>query len=153
MMILTSTRGRPTCRAIFRSVFDVGQRHEQRTAGFRAARWPPVPRRGPHPGPVAELEIHNDDIFARLIREGDLGFCEAYLEGWWTTPDLQAFMDLVHADNDELYDGFPGMGLVRAYRKAAVLAAVEHQAAGAARTSITTMIWATISTGCGWTTR
>ena len=23
-------------------------------------------------------------------------------------------MDLVHADNDEMYDGFPGMGLVRA---------------------------------------
>jgi cyclopropane-fatty-acyl-phospholipid synthase len=26
-----------------------------------------------------------------------------------------AFMDLVHADNDELYDGFPGMGLLRRY--------------------------------------
>ena len=69
------------------------------------------------PGPVAEMHIHNPDLFARLIREGDLGFCDAYLDEWWSTPDLQAFMDFVHADNDELYDGFPGMGLVRAYEQ------------------------------------
>jgi cyclopropane-fatty-acyl-phospholipid synthase len=66
---------------------------------------------------VAELHVHNPDTFARLIREGDLGFCDAYLEGWWTSPDLQAFLDLLHAGNDELYDGFPGMGLVRAYER------------------------------------
>ncbi|HSG41018.1 MAG TPA: cyclopropane-fatty-acyl-phospholipid synthase family protein, partial [Thermoanaerobaculia bacterium] len=50
-------------------------------------------------------------------REGDLGFCEAYLEGGWSTPDLQAFMDLVHHDNEAVYDGYPGMGLIRAYEK------------------------------------
>lgn len=72
---------------------------------------------GAQPGPVAELIVHNTDIFARLIREGDLGFCDAYLDGWWDTPDLMAFLDLVHADNDDLYDGFPGMGLVRAYER------------------------------------
>ncbi|MDG1470722.1 MAG: cyclopropane-fatty-acyl-phospholipid synthase [Ascidiaceihabitans sp.] len=70
---------------------------------------------GKNAGPVAELHIHNDDIFARLIREGDLGFCDAYLDEWWSTPDLQAFMDLVHADNENIYDGFPGMTLVRAF--------------------------------------
>ncbi|MGB5868785.1 MAG: cyclopropane-fatty-acyl-phospholipid synthase family protein [Albidovulum sp.] len=68
-------------------------------------------------GPMAEIEVIDADIFARLIREGDLGFCEAYLEGGWTTPDLQAFMDLIHADNQELYDGFPGMGLVRVFER------------------------------------
>ncbi len=72
---------------------------------------------GRNPGPEAELHIHNPDIFARLIREGDLGFCDAYLDNWWSTPDLMAFMDLVHADNDDLYDGFPGMGLLRAFEK------------------------------------
>ncbi len=73
--------------------------------------------KGTGPGPVAEIHVVDEDIFARLIREGDLGFCEAYLEGGWTTPDLQAFMDLVHADNQGVYDGFPGMGLVRAYER------------------------------------
>ena len=63
------------------------------------------------------LHIHNADVFARLIREGDLGFSEAYLDEWWSTPDLQAFMDLAHAGNDTLYDGFPGMAAVRLYEK------------------------------------
>ena len=72
---------------------------------------------GSRPGFVAEIHVHNPDCFARLIREGDLGFCDAYLDGWWSTPDLQAFMDFVHAENDDVYDGFPGMGLVRAYEK------------------------------------
>lgn len=72
---------------------------------------------GKRPGYVAQVHIHNPDCFARLIREGDLGFSDAYLEGWWSTPDLQALLDLVHADNDVLFDGFPGMGLVRMFER------------------------------------
>jgi cyclopropane-fatty-acyl-phospholipid synthase len=71
----------------------------------------------PNPGPVAELRVHDPDIFARLIREGDLGFCDGYLDGMWSTPDLQAFMDLVHADNPGIYDGFLGMEVIRAYER------------------------------------
>ncbi len=73
---------------------------------------------GAAPGPVAEFHIADPDLFARLIREGDIGFCDAYLEGGWSTPDLQAFMDLLNAGNDAVYDGFPGMGLVQAFERA-----------------------------------
>ena len=73
--------------------------------------------KGRNPGPVADLHIHNPDCFARLIREGDLGFSDAYLEGWWSTSDLQAFMDLVHMGANTVYDGFPGSGLARAYER------------------------------------
>jgi len=72
---------------------------------------------GQTPGPVAEIRVHNPDVFARLIREGNLGFSDAYLEGWWSTPDLQAFMDEMHADNDEMFSSFPGMVLVRSYER------------------------------------
>jgi cyclopropane-fatty-acyl-phospholipid synthase len=73
---------------------------------------------GASPGPVAEIVILNTDLFSRLIREGDLGFCDAYLDGWWTTPDLQAFLDLVQLpENDPVNDGFPGMKLVRAFER------------------------------------
>ena len=72
---------------------------------------------GPEPGPVAEVVVHDPDLFARLIREGDLGFSEAYLDGAWSTPDLQAFTDLLNLGNDAVYNGFPGMGLVRLYEK------------------------------------
>ncbi|MCF6431257.1 cyclopropane-fatty-acyl-phospholipid synthase family protein [Leisingera sp. MMG026] len=72
---------------------------------------------GRDPGPAADLHIRNPDCFARLIREGDLGFADAYLEGWWSTSDLQAFMDLVHMGANTVYDGFPGQGLARAYER------------------------------------
>ncbi|MES2667474.1 MAG: cyclopropane-fatty-acyl-phospholipid synthase family protein [Pseudomonadota bacterium] len=73
---------------------------------------------GAKPGPVAEIVIHNDDLFARMIREGDLGFCDAYLDGWWSSPDLQAFLDLIQTpENNGVTDGYPGLGLIRAYEK------------------------------------
>ncbi|WP_108483958.1 SAM-dependent methyltransferase [Oceaniglobus ichthyenteri] len=68
--------------------------------------------------PIAELRVHSNDLFARLIREGDLGFCDAYLDEQWTTPDLQAFLDLCNADNWDVYDSFPGMGMVRLFERA-----------------------------------
>ena len=68
--------------------------------------------------------------FARLIREGDLGFADAYLEGWWSTPDLQAFMDVLHADNDDVYDSFGGMQIVRLVGTVAPLDEPEHQGSG-----------------------
>ena len=66
-------------------------------------------------GPIAEMLIHDNDVFGRMIREGDLGFSEAYLDGSWSTPDLQAFMDLVHAGNEATFDAFGSMAWVRAY--------------------------------------
>jgi hypothetical protein len=101
----------------FQAVFDQASRMEHGRLDMVLPDGRVFRAEGPKPGPVAELHIHNTDIFARLIREGDLGFCEAYLDEWWSTPDLQAFMDLVHADNEEVYDGFLGMRLVRAYER------------------------------------
>ena len=72
---------------------------------------------GPNPGPVARIDVKNTDLFTRLVREGDIGFSDAYLDDWWSTPDLQAFMDVIHADNDDMYDEFPGMGIVRAFER------------------------------------
>jgi len=116
-MILTTTKGQTGLPRYFASIFDVA-------SGMNAGRLDmvlPDGRRfraeGSKPGHVAEVHIHNADLFPRLIREGDLGFSEAYLDGWWSTPDLMAFMDLIHEGNDELYDGFPGQGLLRAYEK------------------------------------
>ena len=72
---------------------------------------------GAEPGYVAEVHVHNTDVFARTVREGDLGFCESYMDGWWSTPDLMAFMDLMHDDMEHIYDGFPGQFLVRFYER------------------------------------
>ncbi|MCC5968411.1 MAG: class I SAM-dependent methyltransferase [Pararhodobacter sp.] len=117
MRILTSTEGETDLPRYFRQVFaQVGKMNYGRldfvlpdNRRFRA--------QGSKPGPVGEVLVHNPDCFARLIREGDLGFSDAYLEGWWSTPDLQTFMDVVTQDNPEVYDSFGGMALVRLYER------------------------------------
>ncbi|MCC1492278.1 cyclopropane-fatty-acyl-phospholipid synthase family protein [Cognatishimia sp. F0-27] len=116
-MILTDVKNQANLPRYFSRVFEMARGMNNGRLDFVLPDGRRFRAEGKNPGPVAELDIHNPDIFARLIREGDLGFCEAYMDGWWSTPDLMAFMDLVHADNEDLYDGFPGMGLVRAYEQ------------------------------------
>ena len=116
-MILTTTDGQKNLPRYFARVFGMAQGMNTGRVDFVLEDGRVFQAKGPNPGPMAEVHIHNPDLFARLIREGDLGFCDAYLDEWWTTPDLQAFMDWVHADNEGIYDGFPGMSLVRNFEK------------------------------------
>ncbi|TDL84072.1 class I SAM-dependent methyltransferase [Palleronia sediminis] len=118
MTILTSTDGQAGLPRYFGRVFAMASGMARGRLDFRLPDGRVFRAEGRAPGPVAELAIHDPDIFARLIREGDLGFCEGYLDEQWSTPDLQAFMDLVHADNDEMFDGFPGMALMRLFEQA-----------------------------------
>ena len=115
---LTTTEGQSELPRYFAPVF-------ARVRGMEAGRITfvlPDGRRfradGARQGPVAELHVHDPNLFARLIREGQLGFAEAYLDGGWSTPDLQAFMNLVRAAGDDIYDGFSGMGLLRLLERA-----------------------------------
>ncbi len=118
MDVLTSTAGQAALPRYFASAFDIARKMGRGRIDFVLPDGRRFRAEGAKPGPVAELVVHNPDCFARLIREGDLGFCEAYLDGWWSTPDLQALMDLVQLpENDPVNDGYPGMGLVRFYEK------------------------------------
>lgn len=113
-----TTNGQRNLPRYFAQVFNIADKMQNGQLDFVLPDGRRFRARGQNPGPNAELELRNPDTLTRLIREGDLGFCEAYLEGWWTTPDLQAFMDLMHADNYDMFDGFPGMGLVRGFERA-----------------------------------
>ena len=116
-MILTTTEGQKDLPRYFTRVMDMASSLSYGQIDFVLPDGRRFRAEGKNAGPVAELHVHNTDLFARLIREGDLGFCDAYLDDWWSTPDLQAFMDFIHADNEDVYDGFPGMGLVRRYEQ------------------------------------
>ena len=118
MSVLTSTNNQQNLHRYFARVFDLVGKLNSGRVDFILPDGRRFRAEGLKPGPVAEVTINNPDVFARLVREGDLGFCDAYLDGWWTPPALQAFMDFIHADNDDMYDGFPGMALVRAWEKA-----------------------------------
>ncbi|AXI46453.1 SAM-dependent methyltransferase [Sulfitobacter sp. SK012] len=117
-MILTSTEGQTGLPRYFSRVLATAKDLHQGRIDFVLPDGRTFRAEGAEAGVVAEIRVHNDDLFARMIREGDLGFCDAYLDGWWSTPDLQAFMDFIHAEaNENIYDGFPGMALVRGYER------------------------------------
>lgn len=116
-MILTSTKGQSDLPRYFPQVFDVVSTMKRGRVDITLPDGRVFRAEGKEPGFVAELNIHNKDLFSRLIREGDLGFCEAYMDGWWSTPDLMAFMDLIQDEADEIFDGFPGQALVRMYER------------------------------------
>ncbi len=117
MDILTSTQGQSGLPRYFTAVFDIARRMNKGRLDFVLPDGRRFRAEGKEPGAVAEVFVQDPDVFARLIREGDLGFCESYVEGGWSTPDLQAFMDQIQDGNGGVYDGFPGMGLVRAYER------------------------------------
>jgi cyclopropane-fatty-acyl-phospholipid synthase len=117
MHVLTSTDGQRDLPRYFRQAFGQARKINYGRLDFVLPDGRRFRAEGSKPGPVAEIVIHNPDCIARLIREGDLGFSEAYLDGWWSTPDLQTFMDVVTTDNPDIYEGYSGMALVRLYER------------------------------------
>jgi len=82
-MILTTTKGQANLPRYFSSVFDMMKHLPSGRVDFVLSDGRTFRAEAEKPGYVAVLNIHNDDLFARLIREGDLGFCEAYMDGWF----------------------------------------------------------------------
>ncbi|MXU66587.1 SAM-dependent methyltransferase [Oceanomicrobium pacificus] len=69
-------------------------------------------------GPHGEIRILNPGFFGRVMRDGELGFAEAYMDGWWDTPDLMALMDVLLLNNAEVGRRLPGAGFLRAIERA-----------------------------------
>jgi len=40
-----------------------------------------------------DLQVHDDRLYSRVMREGTLGFGDAYVEGWWDAPALDQFLE------------------------------------------------------------
>ena len=116
-MILTSTEGQSDLPRFFSRVFAMAQKIGQGRLDFVLPDGRIFRVEGKRPGHVAEVHIHSDDVFSRLVREGDLGFSDSYIEGGWSTPDLQAFLDFIQTDNEELYGGFKGAKLVQTFER------------------------------------
>jgi cyclopropane-fatty-acyl-phospholipid synthase len=72
---------------------------------------------GAEPGPHGRIDVQDTRLFSRVLTDGELGFAEAYLDGWWTTPDLQALLDVLLLNNEELGRSLPGAAIARAYER------------------------------------
>ena len=57
---------------------------------------------GPTAGPSAEIAVHRNSAIMRTLTRGDVGFAEAYMDGDWSTPDLQALLDFFYGNEDAL---------------------------------------------------
>ena len=117
MTVLTTTKGQTGLPRYFAAVFEIARGLNRGRLDFVLPDGRRFRAEGKATGPAAEIVAHSPDVFARLIREGDLGFSEAYVDGEWSTPDLQGFLDLMQQGNEAVYDGFPGLGLVRIYER------------------------------------
>lgn len=116
-MILTDTTGQSDLPRYFAHLFATAQKIGHGRLDVELPDGRVFRADGAAPGPVAHITVHNVDVFARMVREGYLGFCEAYLDGGWSSPDLQGFMDLINSGNDEMYNGYPGQTLVQLYER------------------------------------
>jgi len=56
------------------------------------------------PGRVSEIVLNDYDVINRLMSEGWASMGDTYIEGLWSTPDLQAFMDHIYDMDDALFD-------------------------------------------------
>ena len=54
----------------------------------------------PSGGARAALRLLDWKVCGAVLRSGDIGFAEAYLDGQWTTPDLAALLQLLVANRD-----------------------------------------------------
>lgn len=68
-------------------------------------------------GPAAEVNIRDVGALIRLIRGGDIGFAESYMDGQWDSPDLLALMQFAAANESVLQSAMVGGALSRALNR------------------------------------
>lgn len=115
--VYTSAKGLPGLPRWFETFFGIIERIEIGELTIRL----PDGRRfqvvGDKPGPVGEFNVLNDGFFSRMVRDGEMGFAEMFMDGWWETPDLHALMDVLLLNNDAIARPFTGAAIVRAYER------------------------------------
>jgi len=58
--------------------------------------------------PRAAIRLHDWDVCAAVLRRGDTGFAESFMDGSWSTPDLRALIALFIANREALQQLFYG---------------------------------------------
>jgi cyclopropane-fatty-acyl-phospholipid synthase len=117
METLTSTQGQEGLPRYFRRVFKIMKSVKAGAVEFALPDGRVFTAQGKKAGPVARVDVIDPDCFARLVRDGDVGFLEAYMDEQWRSPNLQTFMDVVFLNSDQISTRFPGAGLVKVFEK------------------------------------
>ncbi len=70
-------------------------------------------------GAPAEIAFNDWRAFGRILRDGDIGFAEGWLEQQWHTPDLPALLELLAANRESLAGPLYGSLLGRLFHRVA----------------------------------
>ena len=63
---------------------------------------------GDSPGPEATLYVHNTRVLRRFVAKGRLGFCEAYLDNDWSSPDIASFFEAILVNAEAMHQTWYG---------------------------------------------
>ncbi len=116
-MALNSTKGQTALPRWFEPFFAILGRMERGSVEVSLPDGRVFRAEGRAPGPHGRIDVVETEFFSRLIREGELGFAEMYVEGWWTTPALQPLLDVLLLNNEAVGRNLPGAQLLRAYER------------------------------------
>ncbi|WGH78432.1 cyclopropane-fatty-acyl-phospholipid synthase family protein [Jannaschia ovalis] len=117
MTALTTTQGQRNLPRFFRMAFAIAGGAQSGRLDVILPDGRRFRQQGAAPGPMAEIEIRDPAVFGRLLRDGDVGFMESYMDGQWDTPDLQAVFDWISKEGDRIIQGFTGAKLVQFVEK------------------------------------
>jgi len=114
MQVITSTKGQRDLPRWFAASFAVLKCLEAGSIDIDLPDGRVFRVEGREPGPAGRIVVKDTRLFGRVAREGELGFCEAYLDGWWESPNLQTFLDVLLTSSQWVNRSFPGARLFRA---------------------------------------
>lgn len=116
-MTLTSTKGQSNLPRWFETFFFLLCRIDKGAIEIALPDGRVFRAEGSAPGPEGRIIVREVEFFSRMARDGELGFAEMYMDGWWETPDLQSLMDAILLNNENVARSFPGAMFVRAYER------------------------------------
>ena len=117
MEILYSTKGQRGLPRWFAPTFQIIKKFRYGSVEFALPDGRVFRAEGKEPGPHGRADVHDVRMFARIMREGKLGFAESYLEGWFDSPDLQTLLDAIYLNNREVTPSLKVAALARSYER------------------------------------
>ncbi|TYC50393.1 class I SAM-dependent methyltransferase [Rhodobacterales bacterium] len=68
---------------------------------------------GSESGPYGVLDIHDWRFFKMVVQAGDVGVGEAYMAGYWSSPDVTTFLELFCINQESTLQAIQGSGITR----------------------------------------
>jgi len=117
MEILTSTKGQKNLPRWFAPTFQIIKNFRRGALEFALPDGRVFRAEGAEPGPEGRADVKDVRLFARIMREGKLGFAESYLDSWFDSPDLQTMLDAIYMNNREITPSLKVAALARNYER------------------------------------